>query len=325
MKAVYYEEFGDASVLKIGERPVPEPAANEVVLQVGAVSVNPIDRRLRNGELQDFFTRTWPITPGWDVAGRIVSLGTDVTGWKTGDEVVGLAFNWKLGAGTYAEYAPIDSASIAAKPQTLSFEEAACIPLVGLTAWQSLCEFGGLKAGQTVFIQAGAGGLGNAAIQIAKHLGAYVYTTCRAENANYVKEFGADTVIDYQQSNYFDVIKSKEPEGVDIVLELLLQDEVIENAVRMARDGAVVVYMNNEPPEMPEIAEKNIKTQFMHHRADGEMLQSVVDLYANGSLKLPEIKTLCLEDAIAAHRLSEAGHTRGKIVLKVADLKTNKP
>ncbi|MEL7028019.1 MAG: NADP-dependent oxidoreductase [Pseudomonadota bacterium] len=320
MKAVYYEEFGDAGVLKVGERPVPDPAPNEVLIQVGAVSVNPIDRRLRSGELQEFFQREWPITPGWDVAGRIAKVGADVKDWKVGDEVLALAFNWKLGAGTYAEYAPVEADHITAKPAHLSYVEAACIPLVSLTAWQSLDEYAQTQSGQTVFIQAGAGGLGGVAIQMAKHLGARVYTTCRAANADYVKSLGADVAIDYSTADYFKVLKELEPEGVDVVLELLLNDIVIENAIHLAKPGGVVVYMNNEPPEMPEVAQKGLKTQFFHHRADGEMLTKLVKFYTDGIVKLPEIEVMPLEEAAKAHRRSESGRTRGKIALKVADL-----
>ena len=320
MKAVYYDDFGDANVLNVGDRPIPEPGPGEVLLQVGAASVNPIDRRLRAGELQHFFERAWPITPGWDVSGKIVKLGPDVEGWKEGDEVMGLAFNWKLGAGTYAEYAPISVDSMTAKPKAFSHVEAACIPLVNLTAWQTLVEYGELKAGQKVFVQAGAGGLGAASIQIAKHFGAHVYTTCRAENEAYVKGFGADVVIDYTKVNYYDALKEMEPDGVDIVLELLLRDDITKNAIHLAKQNGVVVYLNNEPPDMPEVAAKNIKTQFFHHRADGAMLKTIVELYENGTLKLPEIKVMSLDDAVEAHKLSEAGRTRGKVALKIADI-----
>ncbi len=320
MKAVYYEEFGPAEVLKIGERPEPPLKADQVLVQVAAAAVNPIDRRLRAGELQDFFQREWPIIPGWDFSGRIVGLGENVTGWKIGEDIAGLAFDWFLHGGTYAEYAAVNAGAIARKPVSLSFLEAAALPLVSLTAWQALAEFADLKPGQTVLIQAGAGGLGSVAIPIAKHLGATVYTTTRQKNFDYVKGRGADHAIDYTACHYADVIREKEPGGLDTVLESLTHDEAIRNAIHLVKPGGTVAYMNNPPPDMPEIADKNIKTDFLHNRPDGEMLGRLMALYEKGALMRPEFEVMPLEKAVEGHRRSESWQTRGKIVLHVQDI-----
>lgn len=320
MKAVYYEEFGSADVLQIGDLPKPKPAADEVLVQVGATAVNPIDRRLRNGELQDFFKREWPIIPGWDVAGRIVEAGDEVTNWKLGDDIVGLAFTWFLQHGTYAEYVPVKVASITPKPERFSYVEAAALPLVSLTAWESLAEYANLQAGQTVLIQAGAGGLGSVAIAIAKYLGATVYTTARKVNHDYVNSRGADHIIDYTQTDYVKYIQQHEPEGLDAVIETLGTDLDVINAIHLVKPGGTVAYMNNEPPDMPEIKQNNIKTKFLHHSPDGESLRALMELYQNNKLLLPEINTMSLDDAADAHRMSESGQTRGKIVLKVQDI-----
>ncbi len=306
-------------MLRIGERPVPRPAADEVLVQVAAAGVNPIDRRLRNGELQEFFTREWPIIPGWDVAGRIVGTGAAVTGWQAGDEIVGLAFTWSLHHGTYAEYVPVKAASIAHKPREIAFSDAAALPLVSLTAWESLAEYARLGPGQTVLIQAGAGGLGSVAIPIAKHLGARVYATASAANADYVRGRGADHVIDYRSTDYVRFLNEREPQGLDAVLESLAGDDAVRAAIRLVRPGGTVAYMNNEPPDMPEIAARNINTKFLHHRPDGESLERLMQLYAAGRLPLPPVEVLPLDAAIEAHRRSEAGHTRGKLVLRVRD------
>lgn len=320
MLAVFYEQFGPPDVLVLGERPLPGPAPDEVLVQVAAAGVNPIDRRLRNGELQEFFAREWPIIPGWDVSGRIVATGADVTGWRAGDEVVGLAFTWFLHHGTYAEYVPVKAASIARKPPQISFSVAAALPLVSLTAWESLAEYAGLGPGQTVLIQAGAGGLGSVAIPIAKRLGAIVYTTASAANHDYVRARGADHVIDYRSTDYARFIAGREPAGLDAVLESLTGDDVVRAAIRLVRPGGTVAYMNNEPPDMPEIAARNIRTKFLHHRPDGASLGRLMQLYAAGELPLPPVEVLPLDAAIEAHRRSESGRTRGKLVLHVRDM-----
>jgi len=319
VKAVYYETFGSADVLVMGEQAVPEPGPGQVLVEVSAASVNPIDRRLRAGELQDFFAREFPVIPGWDVAGRIADLGAGVTGLAVGDEVVGLAFTWKLHAGTYAEYVAIDAASVAPKPRNLSFTQAAALPLVSLTAWQSLQETARVTQGDTVFIQAGAGGLGSVAISMARYLGARVYTTTRSENFDYVRSLGADFPIDYARSSYVEVLRAEEPAGIDMVLESLEGDEVVASAIRIAKDGGTVVYMNNEPPETPEIKARHIKTLWLHHRADGKMLAELMTLFGQGRLDLPRIEVMPLAEAAQAHRRSESGRTHGKIVLRIRD------
>lgn len=320
MKAVYYEQHGGPEVLQFGDLPAPEPGPDQVLVQVGAVSVNPIDRRLRNGELQEYITRTFPVVPGWDMAGRIVQLGANVTDWQVGDEVLGLAFTWAIQHGTYAEFVPINATAIARKPARYSFSQAAALPLVSLIAWQSLVEFGNLGPGKTVLIQAGAGGVGSVAIPLAKHLGATVYTTARQANFDYVTRLGADEVIDYTVENYSTALRRLEPDGVDLVLESLLGDGIAEEAIRLTKTGGAVAYMNNEPPDMAEIAERNIKAEFLHHRPDGRMLGDLMDLFDRGALPIPAIEILPLSEAAEAHRRSESGRTRGKLVLVVHDL-----
>jgi NADPH:quinone reductase-like Zn-dependent oxidoreductase len=318
MKAIFYEQHGTAEVLQVGERPTPEPQDNEVLVEVVATSVNPIDRRLRSGELQEYITRTFPVVPGWDLAGKIAKVGAKVTDWQVGDEVLGLAFTWSIQHGSYAEYCPIDTASITEKPASISFEQAAALPLVSLTAWQALSELGELKAGQSVFIQAGAGGVGSVAIPMAKHLGAKVYTTTSAKNHDYVKSLGADVIIDYNADDYESALRQHEPNGVDLVLEALLGNGTAEAAIRLTKDGGRVAYMNNEPPEMDEIKLRNIKAEFLHHRPDGAMLRELVDLYESGKISLPKVQVRPLEEAMDAHLESEKGHTQGKIVLRVS-------
>jgi NADPH2:quinone reductase len=320
VRAVYYETHGEAQVLQVGELDKPPCGPNQVLVEVAAAGVNPIDRRLRAGELQEYIQRTFPVVPGFDVAGRIAEVGSDVADWRVGDEIMGLAFTWSIQHGTYAEFAPVEASAIARKPANASFIQAAGIPLVSLTAWQSLLEFGELGPGKTVLIQAGAGGVGSVAIPMAKHLGATVYTTASAGNADYVRALGADVVIDYQTDSYEKALLAAEPEGVDLVLEALLGDGTDEAAIRITKSGGAVAYMNNEPPDMPDIKAREIRAEFIHHRADGAMLAELTDLYERGVLPLPLTETLPLSAAVEAHLRSESRRTRGKLVLCVSEL-----
>lgn len=320
MRAVYYETHGEAQVLQVGELDKPPCGPNQVLVEVAAAGVNPIDRRLRAGELQEYIQRTFPVVPGFDVAGRIAEVGSEVADWRVGDEIMGLAFTWSIQHGTYAEFAPVEASAIARKPANASFIQAAGIPLVSLTAWQSLLEFGELGPGKTVLIQAGAGGVGSVAIPMAKHLGATVYTTASAGNADYVRALGADVVIDYQTDSYEKALLAAEPEGVDLVLEALLGDGTDEAAIRITKSGGAVAYMNNEPPDMPDIKAREIRAEFIHHRADGAMLAELTDLYERGVLPLPLTETLPLSAAVEAHLRSESRRTRGKLVLCVSEL-----
>jgi len=211
-------------------------------------------------------------------------------------------------------------AASAAKPKSLSFVQAAALPLVSLTAWQSLAEFAALKPGQSVLIEAGAGGVGSVAISMAKHLGATVYTTASAKNADYVRKLGADYVIDYTQENYVDVIRQREPNGIDAVLAATLDQQNIGAALELVKPGGTVAYMNNQPPDSNLIAEKNIKTEFSHHRPDGESLGELLTLFDAGKLQVPDITTMPLEQAIDAQKQSESGRTRGKLVLEIQSL-----
>ena len=231
-----------------------------------------------------------------------------------------MAFTWSIQHGTYAEYCPVNASAIALKPPGLSFVDAASLPLVSLTAWQALDEFAGLKRGQTVLIQAGAGGVGSVAIPIAKHLGAKVYTTTRSENFNYVMDRGADHPIDYTTHDYVEVIKEMEPDGLDVVLESLYGDKIVEDAIHLTKNGGAVPYLNNEPPELADIASRSIKTEFIHHRPDGEMLAMLMSLFASGDLLAPRVTTMNLSDARKAHEQSERMTTNGKLVLQVGGI-----
>jgi NADPH:quinone reductase-like Zn-dependent oxidoreductase len=314
MRAVYFGSFGGCEVLQYGDRPKPVPGQNQVLIEVEAAGVNPADKRIRSGDHQEFFKSTFPVVSGWDVSGRIAEIGPGVNGWNVGDEVVGLGFTYNPQHGSYAEYMPIDSSAIARKPPELSFVEGAALPLTSLTAWQSLTEIAAVQPGDSVFVSAGAGGLGSTTIALAKFLQANVYTTTRGANFDYVRSLGADFPIDYTQTSYTKELLAQEPDGVNVVLELL---DCSEDSISICRSGGVAVFMNGYPPDSRDAVDRSIKTEWIHHRPDGAMLHQLMNLYSSGSVPMPSITVLDLEEARAAHREIETGHTRGKIVLQV--------
>ena len=204
MRAVYYERFGGADVLTVGDLPDPQPGPGEVLIALQATSVNPIDWKIREGLFECVFDHRFPIVPGWDAAGTVAAVGTGVEGLSAGQAVYAYCRKPLAHAGTYAEYVTMSADAVAPAPASLTAGQAAAIPLCALTCWQSLVDFGQVQAGDTVLIHAGAGGVGSLAIQLAKHLGARVLTTASARNADYVTGLGADLVIDYTQEDYED-------------------------------------------------------------------------------------------------------------------------
>ena len=211
MKAFIVDRYGRKVLLREGDMPEPELRADEVLVEVHATSVNPIDFKIRNGDFKLFMPARPPFALGHDVAGVVVRVGAHVQQFKQGDEVYASPDDFQVG--TFAQYVPVKESSLAIKPKNISMEEAASLPLVALTAWQILVERAKVKAGQKVFIQAGSGGVGTVAIQLAKHLGATVATTTSTANVGWVKNLGADVVVDYKQANFEEVLS-----GYDVVL-----------------------------------------------------------------------------------------------------------
>jgi len=214
MRAVVINEYGDKNVLVEKELPKPEIQANHVLVEVYATSINPIDWKLRAGYLKKMLDWSFPIILGWDVAGKIVEVGSEVKNFQVGDEI--FARPDTTNKGTYAEFTTVDEELLANKPSNLTFEEAASIPLAGLTAWQCLVDNTKVKQGDKVLIHAGAGGVGSLAIQMAKHLGAYVATTASEKNEAYVKELGADAFINYRTQQF-----EEELSDYDVVIDTM--------------------------------------------------------------------------------------------------------
>ena len=332
MKAFVLDRHGKQRALQCADMPDPVLRDDEVLVEVHAAGVNPLDARLRDGEYKLVLPYRLPLILGHDVAGVVVRVGPRVRQFQPGDEVYARADDFRIG--TFAELVAVREASLALKPGNLTMEEAASIPLVGLTAWQALVEQAELKPGQKVFIQAGSGGVGTFAIQLAKHLGAVVATTTSAANAALVKSLGADVVIDYRTQNFEDVLRD-----CDVVLNS--QDAgTLDKSLRVLRRGGRLVSISGPPdaefgrqigaPWFVKLAvrllsagvrrkarRRGIRYSFLFMRADGAQLREVTRLVERGAIR-PVIDTVFPFEAVnEALACVEAGRAKGKVVVKV--------
>jgi NADPH:quinone reductase-like Zn-dependent oxidoreductase len=302
MKAIRYAAFGAPDVLHYEDAPRPVPAAGEVLIAVEAAGVNPIDWKMRKG--RGAGAPPAPVTPGFDVAGTIVGLGSGVTGFKKGDRVFAL-----LDApGGYAEFAAIAATRVAKSPKNLDAVHAAAIPTAAVTAWRALFDEGGLKRGQTVLIHGGAGGVGHFAVQLAKHAGARVIATASAENQEFLKALGTGVTVDYKTQRFEDFAHD-----VDLVLDTV-GGETLARSYGVVREGGTIV----------TIVTRLDAAQMTQHKlrmpTEGEgsnHLDEIAQLVGDGAVKVEISNTFPLADAAKAHEQSETKHARGKIVLVV--------
>jgi len=316
MRAITYDKFGGATVLKLTDLPVPEPGPGEVLVKIHAAAVNPIDWKIRNGQFECVFEHTFPITPGWDMAGVIEALGPGVENWSAGDKVYAYTRFSKAEVGTYAEYIVVPETYLALAPKGLSFTEAASIPLAALTAWQTFKGFANLMPGQVALIHAGAGGVGSLAIPFAKHLGAIVLTTAQTKNHDYCRRFGADLCFDYKKADYRTLIKELYPEGVDAILDSIGEEVPNESLDILKPSGALICL--NDPPDEDRAKALGLRALRLYSEPDGKTLGKITKLVEKGILPIPEIQAFPFNYAQKAHTLSEAGHVRGKLVLEIA-------
>ncbi|MBC6314317.1 NADP-dependent oxidoreductase [Listeria grandensis] len=309
MKAVIIENYGGKDVLKEAEVETPKAGAGQVVVKLTATSINPIDWKLREGYLKQMMDWPFPIILGWDAAGVISEVGANVTDWKIGDKVFARPETTRFG--TYAEYTVVDAPLLARIPDNVSFEEAASIPLAGLTAWQALFDHATLQAGEKVLIHAGAGGVGTLAIQLAKNAGAHVITTASEKNAAFLKELGADEVIDYKTTNFADVLTD-----VDVVFDTMGGD-IQKDSFRVlkANTGRLISIVSE--PDQAIAKAKNIVAKSIWLTPNGEQLQAFADLMASGKVKAIVGATFPFSEqgVYDAHALSETHHAKGKIVI----------
>ena len=307
MKAAYFMKNGGPEVLEYGEVPDPKPGPGEVLVDVHAASVNGADWKVRSGRYAP--TTTFPYIPGRDFSGVVAALGEGATDFKVGDEVFGVSE--QTGEQCYAEKVVIKQSILGKKPRNLSHVEAAAVGLIGLTALVSIEDTIKLKAGETILIQGGAGGVASFAVQVAKHIGARVITTASAANHDYLRKLGADEIIDYNKQDF-----TKAVSGVDAVFETVGGNEVVERSFSVLRPGGRAAFIGSGPnaPEPPRNDVISLRPDVKRDRAH---LDRIAELVTSGAVKVPEIQLFSLQQAADAHRISEGRHFRGKLVFKV--------
>ncbi|MGM0839943.1 MAG: NADP-dependent oxidoreductase [Bacillota bacterium] len=310
MKAIIINQYGDKEVLQEKELDQPVIGDNQILLENHATSINPIDWKVRAGYLKDMLDFEFPIILGWDAAGVIAETGKNVQGFEVGDRVFARPATTR--EGTYAEYVAVDDELLAKMPDSMSFEEAAAIPLAGLTAWQCLVDFGQIKEGDKVLIHAGSGGVGNFAIQIAKSFGAYVATTASGKNEEFVKSLGADQFINYREEDFSEVLQD-----FDLVLDSM-GGEVQSNSYKVLKKNGKLVSIA-QPPSEEEAEKYGVKAEFLWLDPKGEQLEKLAELYESDQLKpvIGETFDLSEQGLKDAHALSETHHAQGKIVIRV--------
>lgn len=332
MKAFILDRYGKGNLLRLGELPEPALKDTDVLVEIHAASVNPIDNKIRSGEFKLILPFKLPVALGSDMAGVVAKVGAKVMAFKPGDEVFGHPNSSVVG--TFAEYITVAEADLALKPKSLSMEEAASVPLVALTAWQALFERAGIQAGDKVFIQAGSGGVGVFAIQLAKHTGAFVATTAGAASAELVRGLGADVIIDYRSETIADALS-----GYDFVLNS--QDaETLRQSIGILKSGGRVISISG-PPD-PAFAKaiganwlvqqvmrllsakarrqarrQNVDYSFLFMQASGAQLAKIAELMDAGSLRTVVDKVFPFAETNEALAYVESGRAKGKVVIKV--------
>ena len=312
MKAVRIHAFGDVDVLNYEDVERPAPQAGEVLVRVRAAGINPMDCISRKFPVPGITAGHLPYILGWDIAGSVVALGEGVTQFAVGDEVYGMP-RFPGEAKAYSEYITSPVADLALKPHRLTHQEAAGVPMAGLVAWQALFDTAHLQAGQTVFISGGAGGVGHYAIQLAKWRGARVITTTSTRNVEFVRDLGADVIIDYTQQALREVVKD-----ADVVLDTIGEDVLRNSFTGVKRGGSIVSLPAHKGVKAlgEQLApQSGVAFALIEVHPSGEQMAEMAKLANAGQLK-PHLDTVFpLKDVAQAHKLSEGGHVRGKLVL----------
>jgi len=332
MKAFLIDRYGKKETGRIGEAPEPSLRDDDVLIRVSAASVNALDTKIRTGEFKLILPYRLPLVLGNDMAGTVVSVGAGVHHLKPGDEVYARPDDDRIG--TFAEFIAVKAASVALKPSNLNMVEAASLPLVALTAWQALVETAQLKPGQKVFIQAGSGGVGTVAIQLAKHLGAFVATTTSTANVEWVKALGADVVIDYRQQDF-----ATELRDYDVVLNSLGKHE-LTRSLQILKPGGHLISISGPPTpafavarglawplkQVLRLLSRGIRSRakrqrvtytFLFMRANGSQLSEITSLVESGAIRPVIDRIFTFQDTRGALAHVESGRTKGKVVVEM--------
>src|SRR5712692_1310706 len=305
-RVIHVYSYGGPEQLKLEQKPRPEPQAGEVLLRVHAAGVNQIDWKIRQGLMKDFQPVTFPYTPGIEVAGVVEGVGPGVTAFEIGQAVIG-----QIASGAYAEYLTVPVEALSLKPETLSFVEAATVPVGATTAWRTLFDHGGLTAGQRVLIQGAAGGVGLFAVQLAKWKGARVIGTASTANLDFVRGLGADTVVDYTTTPVESVVQD-----VDLVLDGVGGETLSSSLAALRRGGTLISIAG--PPSQEQAQAHGVRAMMSRGGASAP-LETFRQLIDEGQLKVTTGKTFPLSEVQQAHEYSQSGHGRGRIVLRVVE------
>lgn len=334
MKAFVVDKYKKKGPIRLADMPEPQVGASDVLIRIHATAINLLDSKVRDGEFKLFLPYKPPFILGHDLAGTVVSVGANVRGFKAGDEVYSRPRDHRVG--TFAEFIAVDQADLALKPASLSMDQAASVPLVGLTAWQALVEVGRVKPGQKVFIQAGSGGVGTFAIQLAKHLGATVATTTSTANVELARSLGADVVIDYKTQDFEQVLS-----GYDLVLNS--QDtKTLAKSLNILKPGGQLISISG-PPDVPfarslrlnlllrfvmrmlsrgvlkKSKARGVGYSFLFMRADGAQLAQIAKLIDAGVIRPVVDRVFPFAQTAEALAHVETGRAKGKVVVKVAE------
>lgn len=332
MKAFFIRKYGGNERVEFGEQPTPRLGPKDLLVEVRAASVNPVDFKIRDGAVKALIRDRFPLVLGSDLSGIVVDVGPEVTRFKKGDEIFTRLDKHRIGA--FAELAAVSEDLAAPKPRNLTHEQAASIPLVGLTSWQALIDLGQLKSGQKVLIHAGSGGIGTFALQLAHHLGATVATTCGERNAELVRRLGADVVIDYRKQRFEDVLSD-----CDVVFDTQ-GGEIQHRSFQVLKPGGIMVSISGLPDakfarqyglnpllvfalafmgrKTARLARaRQARFEYLFMRPDGQQLARIGQLLEDGTLKPVVDRVFPFEQTKDALAYAEAGHAVGKVVIRV--------
>src|SRR5256714_4155047 len=310
MKAIRIHNYGGPEVLQYEDAPRPQPETGEVLVRVHAAGVNPIDWKVREGHMKDFWPHKFPLILGWDLSGVVEEIGAGVSRFKKGDEVYSVPDVSRDGA--YAEYIVVRESELALKPKSLHHIRAAAVPLAALTAWQSLFDTAQLQPGQRVLIHAGSGGVGHFAVQLAKWKGAHVFATASTKNQDLLRELGVDKAIDYTQQRFEDIARD-----IDIVLDTIGGETQEGSWSDLKKGGSLVSLV--QPPSEEKAKGLGVRTASIGAQPNGAQLAEIAKIIDSGKPAPIIDRILPLSEARRGHELSQSGHTHGKITMRVSN------